>query len=41
VDPRGIGPRPLPCHGSVIPFYYGPSYMTLAKIKFFVNFKSS
>jgi hypothetical protein len=24
VDPPGIGPGPLPCHGSVIPIYYGP-----------------
>ena len=24
VDSRGIGPRPPPCHGGVIPFYYEP-----------------
>ncbi len=24
VDPRGIEPRPHPCHGRVIPIYYGP-----------------
>lgn len=24
VDPRGIEPRPHPCHGRVIPLYYGP-----------------
>jgi hypothetical protein len=26
VDPRGIGPRPRPCHGRVIPFYYRPKF---------------
>lgn len=24
MDPRGIEPRPHPCHGRVIPLYYGP-----------------
>ena len=24
VDLRGIEPRPPPCHGGVIPFYYRP-----------------
>ena len=24
VDPPGIEPGPLPCHGSVMPIYYGP-----------------
>ena len=25
VDPRGVEPRPTPCHGVVLPLYYGPS----------------
>lgn len=24
VDPRGVEPRPVPCHGTVLPLYYGP-----------------
>ena len=24
VDPRGVEPRPRPCHGRVLPLYYGP-----------------
>ena len=24
VDPPGIEPGPAPCHGAVIPIYYGP-----------------
>ena len=24
VDPRGVEPRPIPCHGIVLPLYYGP-----------------
>ena len=26
VDPRGVEPRPIPCHGIVLPLYYGPSF---------------
>ena len=31
VDPEGIGPSTLPCHGSVLPVYYGPGvgYLSL------------
>ena len=25
VDPRGIEPRTPPCHGGVLPVYYGPA----------------
>ena len=24
MDPRGVGPRIYPCHGYVLPLYYGP-----------------
>ena len=33
VDPRGIGPRPRPCHGRVIPLNYGPFVDHLNKTK--------
>ena len=32
VDPRGIGPRPRPCHGRVIPLNYGPLAPILPKV---------
>ena len=29
VDPRGIEPLTLPCHGSMLPVYHGPLMFTL------------
>lgn len=26
VDPRGIEPLSPPCHGDILPVYYGPSF---------------
>ena len=43
VDPPGIEPGPDPCHGSVMPIYYGPllffsiEYLMIT-IKFFLQF---
>ena len=28
VDPRGVEPRPCPCHGHVLPLYYGPLFLS-------------
>lgn len=33
MDPRGIGPRPHPCHGCVIPLYYGPVVSSVANLR--------
>ncbi len=40
VDPPGIEPGPLPCHGSVIPIYYGPYFIfTIPYFQIFFNKK--
>lgn len=32
VDPRGIEPLSTPCHGVVLPVYYGPAAIYYSKI---------
>lgn len=38
MDPRGIEPRTQPCHGRVLPLYYGPLIVFLAKISLKTNY---
>ena len=38
VDPPGIEPGPDPCHGSVMPIYYGPKYLLFEYYRIMNNF---
>ena len=35
VDPRGIEPLSPPCHGDILPVYYGPENYILPSIVYF------